>query len=70
MPKATLIRTFDWGWLTGPEIEYIIIKARAWQCPSRHGPGVAESSTSFPKANRRKLVSRQLRQGSWSPCPQ
>jgi hypothetical protein len=28
--KATLLRTsFNWGWLTGPEIQFIIIKAGA-----------------------------------------
>jgi hypothetical protein len=30
MTKATLIRTtFNWGWLTGSEIQSIIIKARS-----------------------------------------
>ena len=32
MTKATLIRiTFNWGWLTGSEVQSIIIKAGAWQ---------------------------------------
>jgi hypothetical protein len=48
MIKATLMRTtFNWGWLTGSEVHYIIIKAEAWQCQSRHGTGGAESSTSY-----------------------
>jgi hypothetical protein len=47
MTKATLIRTaFNWGWLTGSEVQSIIMKARTWQCPSRHGAGGADSSTS------------------------
>ena len=45
--QATLIRAaFNWGWITGSEVQCIIIKARAWQCPGRHGAGRAESSTS------------------------
>jgi hypothetical protein len=48
MTKAALIRTtFNWGWLTGSEIQFIIIKAGAWQCPGRHDAGGAESSI-FP----------------------
>ena len=32
MTKASLIKTrFNWGWLTGSEIQPIIVKARAWQ---------------------------------------
>jgi hypothetical protein len=47
MAKTTLIRTtFNWGWLTGSEIQSIIIKTGAWQHPSRYGAGGAESSTS------------------------
>jgi hypothetical protein len=47
MTKATLIKTtFNWGWLTCSEVQSIIIKAGAWQSPSRHGSGGAESSTS------------------------
>jgi hypothetical protein len=31
MTKATLIRTtFNWGWLTGSEVQSSIIKAGAW----------------------------------------
>jgi hypothetical protein len=47
MTKASLIRTtFSWSWLTGSEVQSIIIKAEAWQHPGRHGAGGAESSTS------------------------
>jgi hypothetical protein len=35
MTKASLIRTFNWGWVTGSEVPSIIIKAGAWQCPGR-----------------------------------
>jgi hypothetical protein len=46
MTKATLIRTFNWGWLTGSEVQSIIIKSGTWQRPGRHGAGEAESSAS------------------------
>jgi hypothetical protein len=46
MTKATLIRrTFNWWWLTGSEVQSIIIKVGTWQIPGRHGIGGAESST-------------------------
>jgi hypothetical protein len=41
--KATLIRTtFNWGCLTGSEVQSIIIKVEVWQHPDRHGAGGAE----------------------------
>jgi hypothetical protein len=47
MSKATLIRiTFNWGWLTGSEVQSIIIKSGARQHPGRHDAGRAEGSTS------------------------
>jgi hypothetical protein len=47
MTKEILTRTaFNWGWLTGSEVQSIIIKAGAWQSTGRHGTGGAESSTS------------------------
>jgi hypothetical protein len=54
MTKATLIRTFKWGWLTGSEVQSIIIKAGGWQHPGWHGAGGAESSTS--SCARRRLL--------------
>jgi len=37
MIKATVTRkTFNWGWLTGSEVQSTIVKVRAWQFPSRH----------------------------------
>jgi hypothetical protein len=51
MTKATLIiRTpFNWGWLTGSEVQSIIIKVRTWQHPGRHDAGGAENSASLSK---------------------
>jgi len=47
MTKATLFRSaFNWGWLTGTGILFIIIKAGAWQHSGRQGTGGAETSTS------------------------
>jgi hypothetical protein len=47
MVKASLIKTtFNWGWLTGSEVQSIIIKVRAWQYPGKHGAGKVESSIS------------------------
>jgi hypothetical protein len=46
MTKATLIRTtFNWGWLTGSELQSILIKG-TWQHTGRYGARGAESSTS------------------------
>jgi hypothetical protein len=45
MTKANLLRsTFNWGWLTGSEVQSIIIKVGSWQHPGRHGAGRAERS--------------------------
>jgi hypothetical protein len=52
MTKASLIKkktTFNWAWLTGSEVQSIIIKVGAWQYPGRHGAGGAESSMSSSK---------------------
>ena len=40
---------YDLGWLTSSEIQFIIIKVRAWQYLCRHGASRAESSTSSSK---------------------
>jgi hypothetical protein len=59
--KATLIRTtFIWGWLTGSEVQSIIIKAGAWQHPGRHGSGVDDVPCLHLKAASRIFASRQL----------
>jgi hypothetical protein len=64
MTKATFIRTtFNWGWLTGSEVQSIIIMAGVWQHPGRHGM-VQEDLRVLRlhlKAARGKLASRQLR---------
>jgi hypothetical protein len=44
-----LWQTFTWEWLTGSEVQSIIIKVGAWQYPGRNGAGRAESSTSSSK---------------------
>ena len=48
MTKASLIKTtFNWGCLTGSEVQSIIIKVATCQNPGRHGAGEgAESSVS------------------------
>jgi hypothetical protein len=47
MTKAMLIRTtFSWGWLTGSEVQSIIVRMGTWQYPGRHGVGRAKSSKS------------------------
>jgi hypothetical protein len=38
--------TLNWGWLTGSEVQSIIIKAGTWQYSGRHSAGGAESSKS------------------------
>jgi hypothetical protein len=57
--KATLIRTtFNWGWLTGSEVQSIIItmiiKVGAWQHSGRHDARTAESSTSPSEGKQEK----------------
>jgi hypothetical protein len=48
MNKASLIRTtFNWGWLTGSEVQSIIIRAGAWQHTCRHGAGGTEKFYMF-----------------------
>ena len=65
---ATFIRTtFNWGWLTGSEVQSIIIKTGTWQYPGRHDTGGAENSTSSSEAASRILASRQLELGYQSP---
>jgi hypothetical protein len=54
MTMVTRIRTFNSGWLTGSEVQSIIIKAGACQHPDRHGIGGAESSTFCSKGKQEK----------------
>jgi hypothetical protein len=70
MTKATFIRTtFKWGWLIGSEVQFIIIKAETWQHPSRHGAGIAESSTSSSKGCLEKTDFQAARMRVLKPTP-
>jgi hypothetical protein len=65
MTKATLIRTtFNWGWLTGSEVQSIIIKARAGSIWA----GIVQEELRVLhlhlKAAHGRLTSRQLGVGS------
>ena len=64
MTKETLIRTFNWGWLTGSEIQSIIIKAGTWQHPAGMVQGELKVLHLHLKAVSRVLASRQLGVGS------
>jgi hypothetical protein len=70
MTKATLIRTaLNWGWLTGSEVQSIIIKVGA--CV--HTGMVQEALRILPlhlKAARRRLTPMWLGGGSHNPPPQ
>ena len=55
----TLTRTtFNWGWLTGSEIQFII-KVGAWQCLGDIGLEELRVPPLILKAARRRLASRQ-----------
>jgi|UPI00001F070C hypothetical protein len=55
MIKATITRTtFNWSWLADSEVQSIIIKVGAWQCPVRNGTGGAENSTSCSEGKQLK----------------
>ena len=61
MTKASLIKTtFNWVWLTGSEVQSIIIKAGAWQHLGRHGAGMLEVLHLHLKVSRKRLASKQL----------
>jgi hypothetical protein len=50
MTKGSLIKTtFNWGWLTGSEVQSIIINVGVWQYTGRHGTCRAEGSISSSK---------------------
>jgi hypothetical protein len=70
MTKATLISTSNWGWLTGSEVKFIIIKAGTWQHSGRHGARGAESSTSSSEGCQEKTGFQGARTRVLSPCPQ
>jgi hypothetical protein len=62
--------TFNWGRLTGSEVQSIIIKAETWQHPGRHGAGRAESSTSSSKVLKEQTDFQEAMVRVLSPCPQ
>jgi hypothetical protein len=72
MTKASLIKetTFNWGKLTGSEIQSIISKVGVWQHPGRHGEGKAESSASLSKGCKWKTDFQVTRVRILSPYPQ
>ena len=67
--KSYKKRTFNWGWLTGSEVQSIIIKVEAWQPPGRHVAGGAESSTSSSEGHQEKTVSQAARRLVLQPTP-
>jgi hypothetical protein len=61
MTKASLIRTaFRWGWLSGPEVQSIILKEAAWQHPGRHEEEELRVQPLLLKATSERLTSRKL----------
>ena len=61
MTKATLIKTrSNWGWLTGSEVQSIIVKAGTWQHAGRHGAAELRTLHLHLKNASRILTSRQL----------
>jgi len=70
MTKPSLIRkTFNWSWLTGSEVQSIIIMARTWQHSGKHSAGGAESSTSSSEGHSKKTVSHVIRRRVSKPNP-
>lgn len=56
--------TFIWGWLTVSEVESTDNRVEAWQHSGRYvTEGVETSPSCSPKANRRRLASKQLELG-------
>jgi hypothetical protein len=51
MTKAYLTRTFNWSWLTGSEVQTIIVNPGPLQNQYRHGAGGAENPTSSSKGH-------------------
>jgi hypothetical protein len=70
MTKTTLIRTtFNWGWLTGSEVQSIVIKTGAWQNPGRHGAQGAKVSTCCSKGKQEKTGLQAVRTRILKPTP-
>ena len=63
MTKVTHIRTaFNWSWLTGLEVQPIIIKVGAWEHPAGMVQAEMRVLHLHLKATRRRLAPRQLEQ--------
>jgi hypothetical protein len=61
MTKAThIMTTFNWGWLTGSEVQSIIIKAGTWQHSGRMVWEELRFLHLHLKAANRILASKQL----------
>ena len=70
MTKASLIKTaLNWGWLTGSEVQSIIIKVGTWQHSGRHGAGVADSSTPSSKVCYHNTFFKAARMTFLKPIP-
>ena len=70
MTRAALIRTtFNWGWLTGSEVQSIIIKVEHGNIQADVGLEELKVLHLNPKAARR-LAPTGLEGGSQSPFPQ
>ena len=67
--KATLLRTFNWAWLAGSEVQTSIIKVGAWQHPGRHGAAGAESSTFSSEGKQEKTNFQASRMKVLKPTP-
>jgi len=69
MTETPLLRkTFNWGWLTGSEVQIIITKVGTWQ-PGRDGACRAENSTSSSGGCWWKPDFQETRVRVLSPCP-
>jgi hypothetical protein len=70
MTKASLLRTtFTWDWLTGLEVQSIVIKVGTWQHPGRHGAERAESSISSSEGCQEKTDFQAARMKALKPTP-
>jgi hypothetical protein len=61
--------TFKWGWLTGSEVQSIIIKAGAWQHPGSYGAGGVESSTFSSEDWQQNIQFQAVRTKVLNPMP-
>jgi hypothetical protein len=63
-------KTFNWSWLTGSEVQSIIVKLETWQHLGRHGAGGAESSTSSSEGSQEHTtILQEARRRDSKPIP-